>query len=393
MVDSIQLKQPTYLIEDYNQLVTNAVEWLRYVSGGLIDASNTFSVARYLLEAQVWAFRELEFYAEELPTAGVFQFLDSVVGVRINNGTKAKVLMEVTLEAIRSTSFFLPQGYQISTSENLQYFTTQSLTIPAGNLVGTVIAEASEEGTIYNVPAYAINRVFVEYAGLKTIQNIEPAAGGTNQETENEAIIRGAREIRRRENLISKDDVEDFSQEYLGTGSYVKIVEWYEEDGSNRPGEVEVYALSADGTPVNTAISYSLQTELGNRLPLGLFATVRKLELLYVDCVVNAEITSFSNPDKIADELYNTFLIELGSSKISAGETLRINKIISSLSNNAEVILISSLILNNSSLDIIMPTAYTISYPGTFIIYLMDESGSSYGPYIYGTNPNSDLLD
>jgi hypothetical protein len=387
MADYADLSQPNYVAQDYPQYLNDAVNWTNYVSEGKLNASNPQSVINYLLQALVWGKREIDLEVESLPTAGVLSFLDKVAGVKRSLGTKARATIEVTLRNTRNNVFLLDKGYPISTYDNkLTFRTIEDLIIPPGAVSGTVVVEAEETGTKYNVSVGSINRVFLEYADVQSIQNIEDAQGGSNEETEEEAVIRGARFIGRRNTLMSVDDIEDFVYENVGVGSSVKVIEWYSKDGSSKPGEIEVYVLDSQGKPLNSAQRIVLQSQIQSSTPLGfrLLTSVKPMEILNIDCFANIIVFDSANPEEVANNLFNIYKARLSPGFIKAGETLYLNKMIEALQSEASVNRLDNLKLNGQALDVLMPNEYTVAFPQSFSVKILSQSGIDYGLFLYG---------
>jgi len=385
------LSQPSYVSQEYGQYLSDAINWTNYVSEGRLNASNPQSVINYLLQALTWCKREIDLEVESLPTAGVLTFLDKVAGVKRSLGTKSRATVEVTLNRVRNGSFTLEQGYPISTYDNkLTFRTVEDLIMPPGAITGTVAVEADKEGIEYNVPAYTINRVFLEYADVQSIQNIEDAQGGSDPETEEEAVQRGSREIRRRDKLTSVDDIEDFVVEQIGIGSSAKVIEWYDQEGSNLPGEVEIYVLDNQGQPINNALRTTLQSQIKVRMDLGIYPTVRPMKVKGVDCLIHIVVEQGVSPESIADELYNIFKVELSSAKINAGDSISLNRLIAAFQSNPSINKLEYIILNNEALDVLMPNKITIAYPKGFIVKIADTAKVDYGSFYYGEGNDSE---
>lgn len=391
MADSTDLLQPEYILRDYETLRRDTINWLQYKSNGKLTAEGTGSVVGYLLDAQIFALRELMFLVEELPTVGILRFLSEVVGVKRSLGTKAKVSLEVTLDAVRDTTLVVPLGYEVADSQGLTFITTERLEIPPGAVTGLVDAEAENPGSQYNVPAFTINSPFIPLTGVQDIQNIDSAQGGTDEESETEAIRRGSVSIRRRATLQSKDDYVDFITETVGAGTPVAVVERYEVDGSGKPGEISIYFLNPDGTIPNSTQVRSLQQSL--TVPAGIFTTVKPIPTKNIDLVLTVLTDSTTNPDTLASQLYQTFREELTPPLVTPGEDIDIINLATALKNATNVDKITSLTLNDSSINVLMPNTYTIARPSTATIYITDIEGNYFGPYFFGIELNSEQVN
>lgn len=392
MAESIELKIPSFILEDYDSLVEESLEYIKYISNGQLYSLGNNSAVRFILEAQIWAFRELLFKANSLPRTDILYFLSEVVGVQQNLGTKAVVNLQVALKRPQEGTFLLPEGFAVyGTNSDTVFYTLTDLEIPPGETISEVQAQSELVGSLYNLPAFTLNSFTSPRANLDSIQNLEPASGGTDLETIEDVLIRGAQQVKRRDVIISADDLKEEIVTLLGVGStVVKPIQWYEPFGSNNQGETTVYTSDAFGNTLDLALTRFVQSAISPKLPLGCYITVKSIQTLSVDCEVFLFVNDSIDPEQVATEIYAEYQSYFSDTNREIGETVYLFDITQLMGNSLEVIRVGSLRLNEKGLDIIMPTPFTKAVDGALLLNISDTSGNSYGPYYFGQSANYD---
>lgn len=196
----------TPIIDPRNEttLVNQALTRAFNASGGTINDLSSSSVARVLIEGLAFAGAELLYYVNKLPLAVVVEFL-KVAGITRREGTAARATLTFTLSAPLATPFTIPAGFQVTSTNGVSFLTDTQLIIPAGSIEGTVTATAEVVGSSGNLAAFTITNITQALSFLSGVINLEAAAGGTDAETQDQAIARGLVAIRLR-NLVSGAD-------------------------------------------------------------------------------------------------------------------------------------------------------------------------------------------
>lgn len=314
-------------------------------SGGLINDRAPHAPTVVLTDAFEFNRLELEYAANKMAERAATLHLQTC-GIQRRLGRKAQVTLTFTLSAPLA-QFVLSQGYRVSGEGNIDFFTDVDVTVQ--NAVSfTVTATAKETGSRYNVAAYTLDQLSQTRAFLQSVTNTEPAAGGLDAETEEEAKARGYQSIRRKKGtLISADDFEQYTQEVLGLGSVVKAVGLLTPDKSSRQaGFVHLFALNADGSQLNTAQREALQAELNLQIPVFLRdeageriktmasgVAVSSLELYPLEVSVVATLIPGDNPERRAQAINAALVRYLKPGALPIGETVVLYSIISVIQN------------------------------------------------------------
>lgn len=98
---------------------------------------------------------------------------------------KAVVTMRFTLSAAQLSDIVIPAGIRVTPEGMLFFATEKSLTIPAGQLQGEVIAQSADAGSIYNgYVAGQIKTLVDPLPYIKEVVNIDDSMGGADPETD-----------------------------------------------------------------------------------------------------------------------------------------------------------------------------------------------------------------
>ncbi|MFO7153930.1 MAG: baseplate J/gp47 family protein [Caldicoprobacter oshimai] len=96
---------------------------------------------------------------------------------------KARTTLQFTLSSAQGQAITIPAGTRVTPDGELYFATTRPLTIPAGEMTGTVEAEALEGGARYNNFAPGQIKTLVDpLPYVATVENIDTSAGGADVE-------------------------------------------------------------------------------------------------------------------------------------------------------------------------------------------------------------------
>lgn len=260
-------------------------------------------------------------------------------------------------------------------SNSLSFFTTNVLTIPPQNIFGEVNAIAQEPGVKYNVGQYTVNTLIQPLANIDSVTNVEPATGGTNAETDAEAIARGNKAIRRR-GLVTAKDYEQAAEELLGTGSRAKAIPLLSGNRvSYEAGAVHLFLLNPGGGIPSDALVADIQSKLVDNVHIGTNLYVSPAQLKPVEAEIICVVFPRADYQALAESLWEAYKNYVNPLQIDLGEVLILNEVVFALRNVASIRRIEYLTLNSDVLNIPMPNNYTVPYAKSLYVQLLMENG------------------
>lgn len=185
------------------------------------------------------------------------------VGMTRADGKKATV--EVTFTGSDGT--FIAAGTALYAPESgLQFLTCVDTTIAEGT--ATVLAEAAEVGSDYNLPAGTITSMYINVAGVISVTNTDAAAGGVDVESDADFFARY--HLRRTLPITSgnKNHYITWATEVTGVSYANCIALW------NGNGTVKVVIGGADRGPVDETIRQACYDHIEEERPIGAIVTV-----------------------------------------------------------------------------------------------------------------------
>jgi hypothetical protein len=359
-------------------LVTQARIRVFNESKGVLNDFSENSPVAALIQGQAFAGAELLYYINRLPLALVIDFL-KITGVERRLGTKAVVTLTFTLSAPVSTSFVIPEGFEVVSEDgNLSFFTDTQLIIPAGLVTASVTATAEKEGTEYNLPAYSLNGLSQPLTFLSAVTNESPSAGGTTAETEAQTITRALSKLRLR-NLVSASDYELAAQEILGEGSRCKAIGLLGPSlDTNVLGAVHLFLLNSDGNPANDTQLSQVKSTLGDRIQLGSSLYTSPMNLLFINANLICNLTPGKNPEEAADILFKAYSDYLDPRYYPLSQDVILNEVEYALRLTGVIKDIELLTLNDISMNIPLPNDYTLPVPQSLVATFITSEGFPY---------------
>jgi len=131
----------------------------------------------------VWQLAEKVYNSAYVDTAEGTQLDHVAKYIGIQRRPAERAVGEVTITGDDGTT--IPAGFLVATGDDIEFETTQLAIIGAGGNV-TVGIIAREPGAGSNVPAGTITKIINPTAGVDSVTNPEPTAGGRNEETDAE---------------------------------------------------------------------------------------------------------------------------------------------------------------------------------------------------------------
>jgi len=344
-----------------SELVSAAAQRVFEASGATINDFSAGSPIMALLEGQAFAQAEFLQFANEFPEAVLLDWVGPFLGAqrRTGSGSIAGITFEINP---RDQDFVIFEGFEVTTNpsltfgETINFVTTRTLVIPAGQSEGTVEAVSVFVGINTNVAANSIVRNVTSLAGIKRIYNKEPAVGGSDVELLSEVKERFFSLIRRR-NPVSREDWVDFFTDAMGVGAVVNVLpnrserEFYQYNQKNP--YVSFFLLNPNGTTLTEVQTKALENLVKWSLPVQFQGKIYPVELSDLDVLLEVAY----NPD-------NNFSIDLQS----VSKTIR-NNLAAILSPNAVFPPDYQLTANevSSKLDLTFPQVFGTVFDPTIL--------------------------
>ena len=170
--------------QNEGEVLEKAITRAFQASSGRLNAFNAGSPLVVLLEALVFTQMEFLFWLNSMPEAMILTYMAEVLGAGRSYGVKATATVQVTLTQPLASLFLLNAGTSIYSKNNAEiaYSLVDSLVIPAGQITGFVLAEATKAGTFSQVAANELTVIAENYAYLKEVNNPSPSTLGSNFE-------------------------------------------------------------------------------------------------------------------------------------------------------------------------------------------------------------------
>lgn len=111
--------------------------------------------------------------------------LGALKGISRSQGTYAQVTVKFTLSAAQQQVITIPAGTRVSPGDNIYFFTSESVEIPAGTTAVTVTMSCSELGIAGNdYEAGMITRLVDPVPYVASVSNIDTSSGGSDVESD-----------------------------------------------------------------------------------------------------------------------------------------------------------------------------------------------------------------
>ena len=183
-------------------------------------------------------------------------------GIHRRAGTRASAVLHLTGAAGTE----IPAGTVFLTAGGLEFALRTRVLLPAGGKAdGT--AEAAAEGSVYNVDAGALVRMYVNLPGLTAYAN-EAAAGGTDAESDAALLQRIRERVRRPPTSGNGYQYQQWALETEGVG-WAKVVEL-----SQGPGTVGITLVDSNGKAAAEGIITAARARIEAERPIGAGVTV-----------------------------------------------------------------------------------------------------------------------
>ena len=174
----------TLTVKSFDQIMSDMTAYILSAAPQITDLSPG-SIIRSFLEASAMSI-------EELYVSVYLGFQRALQTVAPDNfsfprktGTYASTTVVFTATTAPTQTLIIPLGTRVQTSSGLVFDTTIQGYINAGSTTSDTIGITAEEiGSIYNVAAGTINVMKDDINGVASVTNANPAAGGTDAESD-----------------------------------------------------------------------------------------------------------------------------------------------------------------------------------------------------------------
>ena len=250
----------------------------------------------------------------------------------------------------------IPQGTAFLTAGGLRFALLEQVTLDSAG-TGAGRLEAAEAGAAYNVDAGAVNRMYVNLAGLTSYDN-EAAAGGTDPESDAALLARIRERVQQPPTSGNGYQYRQWAMEVAGVGQ-AKVVEL-----AQGPGTVGLTVVDGNYEAPSEDIVEAVQAAVDAQRPIGAAVTVAAAAELPVAVAAAVTVTQGGSKDAVRTALtaalqtYCRTLIDAKYTPIyyepeeDVSYTLVYNRVLALLLNIPEVENFSSLTVNGGTADL-----------------------------------------
>lgn len=198
---------------------------------------------------------------DRLPAAALVSWLN-FLGVVKKGPVASEGTVVLTLEPDRAEPLLIPAGTRFLTETSrpkpgvvdvVAFLIESDIEIPVGQTTAEIPVVAERAGTAGNVDWHTIAHVYSTLPYVRSIDNPQPMAGGTDSELDPDALDRGRKLLRHHWRAVAPDDYEQLAISIPGIARATVI---------DVPGMVRLYLLADDGQPANDALIRQVLTTL-----------------------------------------------------------------------------------------------------------------------------------
>lgn len=284
------------------ELLEEATEYAFNRSGGLLGNLNPANPFLFLLEGQVYAGSELLWWVNRLPTKLLAQWL-GYWGLTESEGSRATGEVTVQLVGVLSSPVTLPIGMLFGGNGRI-FESTQSVTVPSGQVSIPVPVRDTEEGLSGNLLPYQIDSLISPTPFVKSATNPTPMVGGLDRVGSDEAIQKFVKEFQS-QSCISRSDVERQVRSFLGSDDWVvRVIPNLNPDTNlSSAGTVAVLVGHRRLESVPQETLNGLNTHLQNIAPITVRMWVTEVDSVQLVISVNATYDEQDDPKMISDNI------------------------------------------------------------------------------------------
>lgn len=226
-------------------------------------------------------------------TADSGQYIDKV-GQQYYNITRrpgTRAYCGITLTG--TPGLVIAQGTQFLTASGLAYTLMETVTLPqSGTAVGRL--ESGEVGAAYNVEAGAIDRMYINLAGLTGYTN-GAAAGGTDPESDTALLNRIKERVQQPATSGNGYQYRQWAMAVAGVGQ-AKVVEL-----ADGPGTVGLIIVSSSYEAPGEEVLDAVESAIAGQRPIGAEVTVTGCTEMTVDAAAVVTLTRGTTAGVVQD--------------------------------------------------------------------------------------------
>ncbi len=342
------------------QVLEKALATIASASQGKLTDFSSSSVVGNIIKGQVFAHMELQWYLNKVVVAIAIELL-RLFGVTRGLGTPSQGKLTVVLKNTLLSAFYLPTGYRFAYkgadtgAEEIDFITTEDLTILPGVNEGSVSVTASRTGEDTNVSALGFYQNNVNSPTIAYVYNKTPLEGGSSVEPLEETVARGQRSIRSRTTLVTVPEYEEAAKDYLGYGSQAKCyptMNLGKEEGIM--GHVHLICALPGGKVPPADLLAALRSSLLERSFATAAVWVSGIELFEVTLDVVINVNSLGDvDDKVVLDRFKEYLL---ASEL--GQTIRIKELEYLVRSCPGVTSVQYVTVNGDSLNTPLPSKF-----------------------------------
>lgn len=238
----------------------------------------------------------------------------------------------------------IPPGTLVQSSPDIRFFTVDDAVIPNDETSVSVGIIAEDIGTVYNVPTNAITQIPIAIAGVASVANQFPIAGGTDNEDDDDYRARILQRLANPPSSGNRHDYMRWAEEVSGVkGSKVIPL-------ANGPGTVKVIVYGENGAALAENIIQNVQNHIDppphghgeGTAPIGATVTIVTPAVKSIDIIITGLLSSDIDIAKvnIENNLKNLLLT------IEPGQTLKLVSVIATIADTDKTDDFSTVTLN-----------------------------------------------
>lgn len=294
----------------------------------------------------------------------------SYFGVEKFAGKASVGTVQVNLTGVYAETFSLPVGFKF-TCNGIEFELTQPVTIEPYQLNGTATAISLSLGSDTNVSG---SIAFSPVPKVASLEWAEVPTGGQDEESEESWRNRILGTLRRRDTLISEDDFEEATRNYLGTNSVALAVGRLKPNLVNyENGYVAVFGLNPDGTELTNAQRSYLESSLNRRAAMAQI-NVFSVNLVEFNLRIIAGYEDFANLGVVSEAIALTIKNYLRPGNLELGRMI-FNKAIERRVMNVSGVIDGnvSVTLNGLAQPLALPNAWSVGKLKEFRLVLVNN--------------------
>jgi uncharacterized phage protein gp47/JayE len=302
---------PLQLDSRNTEALVRAIQTRIYMeSNGALNDFTPASPLSAIAEGQAFAQAELLYYLNNLPEAFSLQWLRQL-GIQRKLGSKS--LVEVSFYKVPGfqRALIIPRGTKVLADGGQVFVTLEEVRISESDSVSAVTCQSEKWGSSYNVASAAINKIERNFAGLDSLTNIEPAAGGTDIESVTQMKQR-AFEVLGRRNLTTTTDFENEVRTLVPESNIVKVLTYEERNSlaSSLSGNIMICVGDESGRNLSSASLAYLINSMKSRVTIGTNISFIAPEVVPVDVVVEVyydPLAITTGVDVLSQQIFESF--------------------------------------------------------------------------------------